>query len=318
VDQFEELFTECEDASAREAFVSNLELAVGHPDRLVTVILTLRNDFASAVPLSSAFGRAVRERALPVQAMSRNELTRAIMQPASELGNPWPSALVERLVDQVEGRAGALPLLQFAMQQLWPKHVSGLLGSLGSTQLIEDFLTEAADARLNAADLADKRIIRRAFVSMVQLGEGTADTRRVARLSEFLARNEDPEHVRKVLDPFMEPTVRLVAASEQEGEPAYELTHEALISSWEQLRTWLGNVPDKAEGNRIRGDLRLRRRLLAAAAEWQDGHGGLWRPPELTILQNYQARSDADLTESECAFAEESEAAWKHEQMRAR
>ena len=309
VDQFEELFTECKDASAREAFVSNLEFAASHPDRMVSVILTLRSDFAGAVPLASVFGRAVRERALPVQAMARNELTRAIEQPAHELGFPWPLALVERLVDQVEGRAGALPLLQFALQQLWPKHVMGSVDSRGSTQLIEDFLTEAADTLFEAAGgtegklSEDQKIIRRAFIAMVQFGEGAEDTRRVARMSELVAAGEDPDYVRAVLGPFIAPETRLITGSEEGDEPTYELTHEALIGAWRRLRRWLGNVSDRTEAERIRSDLRLRRRLTAAAADWKAGRGSLWRPPELDVLLNLLQRTDEDLTGDERKFA---------------
>jgi WD40 repeat protein len=250
--------------------------------------------------------------------MSRDELTRAIEQPAQELGCAWPQALMERLVDQVEGRAGALPLLQFALQQLWPKHVAGRLDSVGSTQLIEDFLTDAADELFSAADARDQSVIRRAFLAMVQLGEGTADTRRVARLSEFVAVGENPEHVRGVLGPYTDPVVRLVTASEHQGEPTFELTHEALITSWGRLSAWLGNVSDKSEGDRIRGDLRLQRRLALAATEWLEGRGGLWRPPELTYLQEARTCRDADLTRPAWAFAEASNAAWEQEQQRAR
>lgn len=318
VDQFEELFTECEDSDAREAFIANLEFAASEPDQLVSIIFTLRSDFAGAVPLSSVFGRAARERALPVQAMSRAELAASIKQPAEELGCAWPQAFVERLVDQVEGRAGALPLLQFALQQLWPKLVSGRLDSLGSTRLIEDFLTDTADDLFAAADTQDQCTLRRAFLAMIQLGEGTADTRRVAHLSDFVARGDDPEHVRKVLEPYTDPAVRIVTASEQRSEPAYELTHEALITSWGRLRIWLGNVSDKSHGDRIRDDLRFHRRLTVAAAEWEGGRGDLSRPPELSILQDYRTRADADLTKREWAFAEASEAAWKQEKQRVR
>jgi tetratricopeptide (TPR) repeat protein len=306
VDQFEELFTEREDATAREAFLGNLEFATSQPDRLVSVIFTLRNDFASAVPPTSTFGRSVRERALPVQAMSRDELACAIEQPARELGAPWPSIVVEGLVDQVEGRAGALPLLQFALQQLWPKHITGQLEKVGSARLIEDFLTSAADAAFDAAEVADQLIIRRAFLAMVQLGEGTADTRRVARLSEFVASGEDPQRVREVLGPFTKAEARLITASEQEKEPTYELTHEALIASWARLREWLGHITSKAESARIRADLRLHRRLALAAAEWKAGRSGFWRPPELDLLKNYRERGEANLTAEEKEFADAS------------
>jgi WD40 repeat protein len=276
VDQFEELFTECTDAEARTAFLENLAFAASHADRLVSVVLTLRNDFARAVQSPGAFVFAVRESRLIVQAMDRDELTEAIARPARELGHPWPPPLVENLVAQAEGRSGALPLLEFALKQLWTEHIACRIEEASwSSRLIEDFLVQAADALFETAGSSeekrtgDQRIIRRAFLAMVQLGEGTPDTRRVAHLSEIIVSGDEPAHVHEVLAPFTAPEARLIAASEQEGETTYELTHEALISSWDRLRAWLGNVPEKAESERIRTDLRLHRRLSAAAAEWQ-------------------------------------------------
>src|SRR5262249_49238895 len=158
---------------------------------------------------------------------------------------------------------GALPLLQYALEQLWPDHVAGRLAeSRWSSRLIEDFVVQRADElyeRSGAGPEHDvhQRIVRRAFVSMVQLGEGAADTRRVARQSEIIARRETPEAVRATLAPFASPEARLITVSESDGESTYELAHEALIGSWDRLRAWLGHVPSQTEAEAVRGELRL-------------------------------------------------------------
>lgn len=299
VDQFEEIYTECKDNAARTALLENLAFAAAAPDKVVSVILTLRNDFAGTVKAPEAFARAVRENKIFVQAMDRDELVQAITMPARQLGHPWPPPLVENLVAQAEGRAGALPLLEFALKRLWGDHMANRLDEMAwSTRLIEDFLVQAADALYETTGTtqseraANQNIIRNAFLAMVQLGEGVADTRQVARLSEFVPDRDNAEHVREVLAPFTAPEARLVTASEQEGEPTYEFTHEALIGSWDRLRAWLGNVPDPVEGERIRRDRRLHRRLSTAAAEWKVGSGSLLRPQELKQLGSYALSKD--------------------------
>src|SRR5262249_10780548 len=157
---------------------------------------------------------------------------------------PWPSGLVESLVVQCEGRVGALPLLQFALKRLWSEHVTGPLDKdRWSSHLIEDYVVQVADALVEdrgagQAPGTHEGMLRRAFVAMVQLGEGAADTRRVARLSEIVARGERDEEVRAVLAPFVAPEARLVTASELDSEPTYELAHEALIGAWDRLRAW--------------------------------------------------------------------------------
>jgi len=92
VDQFEELFTECEDPTARTAFLANLATAASATDRLVSVILTLRSDFTSAVQSPAAFSDAVRKNRLMVRSMDRDELRSAIEQPAQRVIPPSPVA----------------------------------------------------------------------------------------------------------------------------------------------------------------------------------------------------------------------------------
>jgi hypothetical protein len=93
VDQFEEIITEVSDSTSRKIFLENLAFAASHPDRLVSVVLTLRIDFAGSIQSPSEFARAVRESRLLVLAMSRDELVKAIEQPARKLGHPWPNVI---------------------------------------------------------------------------------------------------------------------------------------------------------------------------------------------------------------------------------
>ena len=113
VDQFEELYTECDNAETRTAFVENLVLAAANPDRRVSVILTLRSDFAIAVDAPASLAKAVRKNRLMVQAMDRDELREAIERPASELRCPWPPPLAENLDRSSRGagrRTAASPI----------------------------------------------------------------------------------------------------------------------------------------------------------------------------------------------------------------
>ncbi|WP_352852410.1 hypothetical protein [Mesorhizobium sp. M0895] len=319
VDQFEELFTECEDSVARTAFLENLAVAASASDRLVSIVLTLRSDFTAAVQTPISFANAIVKNRLMVRSMDRDELRSAIEDPTRLVCPPcpWPAALVDNLISQAEGRAGALPLLQFALQRLWIDRVAGHLDeTLALSQLIEEFLVEAAEILFASTGTtetertANQALLRRAFVAMVQLGEGSADTRRVARLSDFSAPGDDSRHVHEVLTPFMAREARLVSGSEDQGEASYEIIHEALISSWDRLRAWLGQVPDKANSQRIRSDLRLGRRLAVAAAEWRAGRGGLWRPPELQLASSYAERSPNDITSLQDEFLSSSQDSW--------
>ena len=184
---------------------------------------------------------------------------------------------------------------------------------------MEDFLVEAADALFEHSGQSavegprSQDLIRRAFVGMVQLGEGMADSRRVATLAELVSSGDDADYVRGTLAPFAAPEVRLITISEENGEPTYELTHEALITSWGRLRAWLGYLADRTEATRIRGDLRLNRRLFTAAVEWRAQRAGLWRPPELDLLSAYLQRVQPQLPAVSQDFADASLKAWASE-----
>lgn len=85
---------------------------------------------------------------------------------------------------------------------------------------------------------------------------------------------------------------RLVVASELDGEPVYEIAHEALISGWPRLRAWL----DRASNIRA-----VHERLTAATREWERAGRAreyLWGPRQLAAAEAI----DAELTAAETAF----------------
>jgi hypothetical protein len=73
---------------------------------------------------------------------------------------------------------------------------------------------------------------KRLFVSLVSLGESQQDTRARTTLT-------DPT-IREVAGKFAEPNARLVVIDiDAEGNPAAEVSHEALIRYWDRLRDWV-------------------------------------------------------------------------------
>ena len=89
----------------------------GSPD--ICLILTLRADF---------YGRALRHRPLAdalqghvenLGPMNRQELQAAIRRPAEIAKVSFEPGLVETLLDDVENKPGSLPLLQFALREMW-------------------------------------------------------------------------------------------------------------------------------------------------------------------------------------------------------
>lgn len=298
VDQFEELYTLAGDPQARQIFLATLAEAARAPGGRVTVVLTMRSDFIGATARDPDFNAVVANQGVIVPAMTDAELCEAIEAPAREAGRPLPRAVVDRLLDESRGRSGALPLMQFALQQVWngmaagedPGEALARIGGVGGA------LASEAERILQGLGPEERQIARRAFLAMVSLGEGAQDTRRRAPLAEMTAAGETPEDVHRVLAAFSKPSARLVSLSGGEQGIAAEVTHEALFEHWDRLRRWL---------DESREDIRFQRQLNEAVEEWETAgrpRGMLWRPPLLTRLEDYRARNAADITNPQLDF----------------
>ena len=123
VDQAEELITLCQDKTVRDAFLALLaEWLEKYPQKL-HIILTLRSDFEPQfrnLSLKSYWQPA----RFVVPAMTREELREAIEKPASARVMYFePYSLVEQLIDEVVQMPGALPLLSFALSELYLQYL---------------------------------------------------------------------------------------------------------------------------------------------------------------------------------------------------
>ena len=304
VDQLEEIYTLCKDAEERKAFVQNLLCAASDSANHVSVIVTMRSDFLGETQKYPALNRLFSVQGFLAPVMNKAEVREAISKPAELAGYPLDERTIDRLVYGTEDREGALPLLQFALSQIWEGVEKGIstadtleeLGGVGGA------LAEKAERVYAGLQPAQQLIARRIFTGLVQLGEGTRDTRRRVEVERLVSRKDDPAVVRQVLGKFTNPANRLITcAATEDGTETAEVTHEALFDHWVRLQDWLGES---------RSELRFQRRLEIAAAEWDEmgrPEGKLWRSPDLDILRQYAERSGDEMTPLEMAFFTTSE-----------
>ena len=249
VDQLEEAFT-LADAEEREAFCGALD-RFGAISPGVRVVFTLRSDFLGRLVDEGAFGRDVIRAAYVLPAMSAEGLREAIVQPARahgfELETP---AIADALVAEVSSKDEALPLLSFALAELWgrrdgARHVipEAALGELGGAV--------AAIARHGDLVLATLRDDERGEARRILLALVTASETRARRTSEDLV-GAGGLPARAALEALVRG--RLVVAGE-----TCEIAHEALARAWPLLRAWL----DEASDGRAAAA-----RLAVAAREW--------------------------------------------------
>ncbi|MGH3078217.1 MAG: BTAD domain-containing putative transcriptional regulator, partial [Gaiellaceae bacterium] len=304
VDQFEELFTLTAEETRRR-FIAGLTALADDPRSPVRVLVTLRADFLDQPLLYPELGELLRAGLVAVAAPSDDELAEAIERPAQRVGVRYECGLVSQIVADLRDQPGALPLLQYALTELFAARASdtlvlggyvvtgGVVGAIG--RRAEDIY-----ARLGpAAQVACRQV----FLRLVGADPSAQDTRRRVRRSELRQLELDPDAVEEILACYGEHRLLTFDREPLTRTPTVEVAHEAILSQWERLHGWI---------EERRGDLLLHRRLVEAAAEWQDtGRDPEYLPREgrLAQFEAWAGATDLALTVAEREFLAEARAA---------
>ena len=280
IDQFEEVFTHIDQESEREHFLNLIHYAVMTKDSPVRVIATLRADFYDKPLLYSQFGELIRKRTELVLPLSNQDLEESIVEPANHVGASLEDGLVELIVQDVREQPGALPLLQYALTELFERRDGSMLtikayrdigGTLGA-------LAKRAEDVHRRFDETTKSTVRQIFLRLVTLGDGQEDTRRRVLQSELFELGEQ-SIVQNVIDRFGRYRLLTFDHDDVTRSATVEIAHEALIRQWERFRDWL---------DESREDLRLERRLLHSANEWVQSQQDKSYLLQGTRLQQFQ------------------------------
>lgn len=267
VDQFEELFTLCADPAERDRFLGRLLTATDPASRL-RVVIAVRADFYGRCAEHGPLAEALRDAALLVGPMSPGGLREAVVRPAAARRLVVERALTARIVADVAGEPGGLPLMAHALREVWRRR-SGKALTLAAYEAIggvHGAVAHTAEAAYATCTPAEATAARALLLRLVQPGDGTEDTRRPVPRAELDA---DTTTIR-VLERLVRERLLTV-----DGDTV-ELAHEALIGAWPRLHGWI-------EENRER--LRLHRRLTEAAHAWAEldrDAGALYRGIRLT------------------------------------
>ncbi len=304
IDQFEELWS-LSSPQRREHFLESLLTALSAPHSPLRVIVTLRADFYDRPLQYSPIAELFKQHTELVLPMNHDELTWAIQEPAHRAGVEFEERVIPAIVAEVGDQPGALPLLQYALTELFDARsgnqitraaydrMGGILGAL--PRRADDIF-----ARLSAIE---KVATRQFFLRLITLGEGVEDTRRRVLRSELetisLAGQDGSGTeplVFEIINQFG--TARLLTFDHDPltRQPTVEVAHEALLREWGLLRTWL---------DESREDIRLQRLLAAAVAEWQNAaqnQGYLLQGARLSQYELWATDTTIALTAEERGF----------------
>lgn len=311
VDQFEELFTRCQNLQQRQAFINGMLQLLKAKLPGVNLVLAMRADFLDRLGAYPQL-KGILQCAELVTDMGRDELWQAIEKPAAQHGVILEPQLTSTIIHDLKGQPDSvsdtdgahLPLLQYTLKLLW--EASGDLSdrtlrtstylSLGG---VRGALQRHVDEIYAPLTHEQKQVAKQIFLRLVDTTSADAGgavaskvTSRSAQVADFSATEQE------VLYRFVNAGLLVTddpnTKSElQKGDrpsashATVALAHESLIDAWDTLKGWI-------EENRPL--IRLMNQLREDAARWypiyqqnpEISEAELWQGSKLQHLLSQQ------------------------------
>ncbi|TAG96833.1 MAG: hypothetical protein EAZ09_05370 [Oscillatoriales cyanobacterium] len=304
IDQFEEVFTLCEDESERRSFIRLIAEEMNDSGRNSRMIIAIRGDFlirCTNYPDVLNLINHIPPSTYIVKSLGIEELPEAIETPAELHGVKFERGLVSQIAQDVAGQPGALPLLQYALKELWrvciekPEFPEPLLTRKGYEDIggVQGALENRANVIYQSLSDGDRLFVRKLFMELVQLGEGSEVTRRRVDWDRLRAIADSPEQLERVIGLLAGAQQRLIIVDEN----TVEVAHEALLCRWKLVSDW---IEEDLE------NIRICRRLEIACREWQETYGksdeALLTGARLAEVEEWEMRVQPNLTGDEREF----------------
>ncbi|MFI2213756.1 helix-turn-helix domain-containing protein [Streptomyces sp. NPDC020141] len=291
VDQFEEVFTLCTDPAERAEFVERL-LAAREPGSRLRVVIAVRADFYARCAGNRSLADALADASLLVGPMTQAELRETVIGPAQAAGLIVERELTARLIADVDGEPGGLPLLSHALRETWRRRRGRTLtmAAYEATGGAHGAIAHTAEEAYADLSAEQRELARLVLLRLITPGDGAPDTRRPVPCDELCF--GDSAETALIVERLVR--ARLLTLRDE----AADLAHEALITAWPRLSAWI-------EEDRER--IRAHRRLTEAAQIWCDlgqDTGALYWGAQLTAAEQHFTRPEyaAALTAPEQAF----------------
>lgn len=301
IDQFEELYTSADPSVAEKLLEAILETIRSDRGR-IRFVVTLRADFYDRPLSHPEFGELLRQGTEVVTPMTAGEVEMAIAGPARAVGVEYEPAVVAEIINDVARRPGSLPLLQYALTEIFEHRRGSTITSLDYQTIggVAGALGDRAESLFNSLDPESRPATREVFLRLVTLGEGNEDTRRRVLLNELSSLGETSRHVDTIVQAFGRHRLLSFDRDPVSRGPTVEISHEALLSEWPRLRRWI---------DESRSDVRAERRLAVASGEWSDrdqDEGYLFTGSRLARYDGWVSEAPVAITETERRFLLES------------
>jgi hypothetical protein len=297
IDQFEELFRNSDDndldyLNDAAAYVNLILTAVHQTKVPAYVAINMRSDFIGDCSAFTGLTQMINDSNYLVPQMTRDQKRMAIEGPVAVGGGKISNRLVKRLLTDIEDHEDQLPILQHALMRTWDYWVNNReegepmdIRHYTAIGRIDQALSRHANEAYDELSSGDKQIAEILFKSTTEKGEDNKGSRRpsqVGLIAELAEAND--EEVIRVVDQFRKPGRSFLMPdvnTKLEADSFIELSHESLMRIWTRLSGWVEEESESA---------RMYKRISDAAAMYQIGKTGLWRPPDLQLALNWQKK----------------------------
>lgn len=298
VDQFEELFRLQEEILEEDAinesqlYVNLILTAVQQRDVPIYSAVTMRSDFIASCSVFPHLTDEINKSNYLVPQMSREQRKMVIEGPVAVGGGKISQRLVKRLLNDMGRNQDQLPILQHALMRTWDYWLDNReegepmdLRHYNAIGKVSQALSQHANELYETLTSREKEIAEVMFKSIT---EKTADNKGMRRPSKLSLLTEladaSEEEVISVVEHFRKPGRSFLMLGHYiplTRDSVIELSHESLMRIWNRLNAWVEEEFESAL---------MYKRLSDAAAMYQIGKTGLWRPPDLQLALNWQKK----------------------------
>ena len=298
IDQFEELFRflkredDIETANLSASFVNLLIRTIQQTELPIYIALTMRSDYIGDCAQFPDLTQIINSSHYLIPQMTRDQQKLAIEGPIAVGGGKITRRLTQQLLNDVGNSPDQLPILQHALMRTWDYWMHNReegesidLRHYIAIGRLEEALSQHANETYSELDKNEREICEVIFKSLTEKGRDNYGIRRPAKINE-LARiaNVTEDEIIHVVEKFRQPGRSILmppANMPLKSDTIIEISHESLMRIWDRLKNWVDEEFESAQ---------MYRRLSDAAAMYQVGRTGLWRPPDLQLALNWQKK----------------------------
>ncbi len=284
IDQFEELFTITPKAE-RDKFMVSLVKLIKQQDKSVKLLMAMRSDFIDNL---SEYGDLAKEaqksKLILVTDLTENELRLAIAEPAARNGVTFEKNLVEQIIKDFDSQAGSLPLLQYTLDLLWQEDDLGdrTLNTATYHQLggVEGALQKHVNRIYTELPVEQQLATKQILLKLVDVVSSENSEVLKTAVSKRAFKSEFSKEQAETVTLLVNKNLLVSDRVDQEGKSTVEIAHEALLTSWAELKKWITDARDTISlNNRLSEDVDRWKRLIEENPN--KAHEELWTGSKL-------------------------------------